>query len=222
MLNSNELGHLSDRNLLAHSRAYEALILANSAGLNLTNAEADAIKALNNSFETSLDDWDEAQIAEDSKGQAKKDRRRQVLDELRRQRNVVYADTSISDETLAGYGLPPRDRVQTDSPAPATAPFGLVDYARLKHLIHFRDSETPDRKAKPAGMQGCEIWRYTGNTPPVSDKDFDYLATDTDSPYTANYDLQDAGKKVYYLLRWLSKSGERGEWSETIEATVNG
>ena len=31
-----------------------------------------------------------------------------------------------------------------------------------------------------------------------------------------------AGKKVYYLLRWLSKSGMRGEWSETIEATING
>jgi hypothetical protein len=34
--------------------------------------------------------------------------------------------------------------------------------------------------------------------------------------------MADAGKKVFYLLRWVSNSGETGEWSETIEATVNG
>lgn len=34
--------------------------------------------------------------------------------------------------------------------------------------------------------------------------------------------MADANKKVYYLLRWVSNSGEVGEWSETIEATING
>jgi hypothetical protein len=222
MLNSNELGQLSDRELLAASRAYEALLQADSAGLNFTNAEADALKALNNSFENSLDDWDEVQIMEASRGEAKNDLRGQVLAENRRQRNIAYADTSISDTTLAGYGLPPRDKVKTASGAPTTAPVGQIDYAKLKHTIHFRDAATPERKAKPKGIQGCEIWRAVGAQPPTSESDFDYLATDTDSPYVAFYDMADAGKRIYYLLRWLSKSGERGEWSETIEATVNG
>jgi hypothetical protein len=222
MLNSTELGHLSDRDLLAQSRAYEASLTANPAGLNLTSAEAAGVKTLNDSFETSLGDWDEVQMAEASKNQAKNDWRSRVLTELRRQRNVAYADTSISDEALASFGLPPRDRVKTASPAPTTAPLGQIEYGKLKHTIHFRDSATPDRKAKPKGMLGCEIWRFVGAAAPAGESDYDYVATDSDSPYVAFYEMADAGKKVFYLLRWLSNSGARGEWSETIEATING
>ena len=222
MLNSKELGALSDRELLAEARAFGTKLEDNPAGLNLTSADATALASLNDGFEASLNEWDDAQIRESSKNQAKNDWRRQVLDKLRNYRNAAYADPSITDEGLTGYGLPPRDKVKTASPAPTTAPLGQIDYAKLKHTIHFRDSATPDRKAKPKGMQGCEIWRFVGTAAPASESDFDYLATDSDSPYVAFYEMTDSGKKVYYLLRWLSKSGERGEWSETIEATVNG
>ena len=144
-----------------------------------------------------------------------------MLEELRRQRNAAYADSGVSDETRAGYGLPPRDRVKTASAAPASAPLGWVDYGKLKHTIHFRDSATPDKKAKPKGTRGCDIFRSVGKAPETGD-DFRYVANDSDSPYTVNYDMADAGKKVYYVLRWVSTTGEAGEWSETIEATVNG
>ena len=114
------------------------------------------------------------------------------------------------------------DDVKTDSPSPSSAPFGLIEYGKLKHIIHFRDSNTPDSEAKPKGMLGCEIYRHIGNAPPASEADFDFVTLDTGSPYVAFYTMADAGKKVFYQLRWISKSGERGEWSETVEATING
>ena len=222
MLNSNELGKLSDRELLAQARAYEAKLYTDGTSLNFGTTEADAMKDVNNLFETTLDAWDAVQIEEAGISQSKSDNRKALLAEWRRQRNVLYADTSVSDSALANAGVPPRDMVKTASAAPATAPVGHVDYGKLKHVIHFRDSATPDKKAKPAGMQGCEIWRFVGTAAPVSEGDYDYVATDSDSPYVAFYSMADAGKKVYYLLRWISKSGARGEWSETIEATING
>ncbi|HVE56052.1 MAG TPA: hypothetical protein VNB22_04435 [Pyrinomonadaceae bacterium] len=222
MLNSNELGKLSDRELLAQARAYESILNADAASLNFGTAESIAMKSVNNAFAAALDAWDAVQIEEAGISQSKADGRKALLAELRRQRNVLYADAGVSDSALANAGLPPRDKVKTASPAPTTAPMGWVDYGKLKHVIHFRDSATPDKKAKPAGMQGCEIWRFVGTSAPVSENDYDYVATDSDSPYVAFYAMADAGKKVYYLLRWLSKSGARGEWSETIEATVNG
>jgi hypothetical protein len=221
MLNSEQLGNLSDRELLAESRAYEAQLTADAAGLNFTNAEVEAVKRANDDFEAQLDEWDAAQAAEDSATEAKKGGRGALLDELRRQRNAAYADTGVSDETRAGYGLPPRDRTKTATAAPSTAPIGWVDYGKLKHTIHFRDSATPDKKAKPQGTRGCDIFRCVGKTP-ESEDDYRYVANDSDSPYTVNYDMADAGKKVFYILRWVSTTGEAGEWSETIEATVNG
>lgn len=221
MYNSSQLGKLSDRDLLAESRAYEAALTADAASLNFTNVQADAIKNANNAFEATLDAWDAIQLEEAGLSESKKTGRKDVLDELRGQRNTIYADTSIASSTIANYGIPPRDDTKTPSPAPSTAPLGWVDYGKLKHTIHFRNSATPDKKAKPAGMLGCEIWRFIGTAAPVSESDFHYVATDTDSPYVSMFPMADGGKTAFYILRWLSKSGERGEWSETIEATIN-
>ena len=207
---------------MAEARAYEAKLNADAASLNFTNVEADLMKTVNNAFETTLDQWDALQIEESGLSESKKSGRKNLLGELRRQRNMLYADTSVAESELASAGIPPRDTVKTASPAPTTAPIGYIDYGKLKHTIYFRDSATPDPEAKPKGMQGCEIWRFIGTSAPASESDFQYVATDSDSPYVAFYTMADAGKKVYYLLRWLSKSGERGEWSETIEATING
>lgn len=222
MLNSNELGALSDRDLLAESRAYEVKLKGDPTQLNLTPADASEVESVNNDFEKTLDNWDAAQMAEDAASQAKKAARKTVLNKLRNHRNQAYADSSITEEKLAGYGIPPRDKIKTASPAPTSAPIGYVDYGKLKHTIYFRDSATPDSEAKPKGMRGCEIWRFTGAGAPASESDFDYVATDTASPYVAFYTMADAGEKVSYLLRWISNSGETGEWSETVEATVNG
>jgi len=222
MYNSEQLGRLSDRDLLAYLRAYEGKLTGDEASLNFTTAESDVIKNLNDEFETVLDSWDAVQIEEAGISQLKTARRGALLSEYRGQRNTAYADKTISEAALAEKGIPPRDKTKTASPAPSTAPLGWVDYGKLKHIIHFRDSATPDKKAKPAGMRGCEIWRFIGTAPPTSEDDFRYVATDTDSPYTANFVMADAGKMAYYVLRWISNSGETGEWSETIEATING
>lgn len=222
MLNSTQLGALSDRELLAESRLYEAKLTDDPAGLNFTSATATGLKALNDSFEASLDAHDASEAAQEADRVTKDDWHDKVLNELRRQRNIAYADTTITKEMLAGFGLPPRDATKTETPAPTTAPTGRVEYGKLKHTIHFRDSATPDRKAKPKGVRGCEIWRYIGTTPPTTENDLSYVATDSDSPYVAFYEMQDANKIVYYTLRWVSNNGETGEWSETIQATING
>ena len=220
-MTSNELGNLPDRELLAESRAYEKEATDNSGKLNFTAAEGAAMKVVNDKFETSLDQWDEIELEHDSKSTAKKNDRKAVLAELRKQRNVLVADTTVTEETLAKAGIPPRDKVKTAAPSPSSAPVGTIEYGKLKHTIEFYDSVS-ESKAVPKGMKGCEIWRYIGTTAPTSEEDFRYLATDTDSPYTAYYKMEDAGKKVWYMLRWISNRNETGEWSETIEATVNG
>lgn len=222
MFSSKELGALSDRDLLAAARAYESAIRGDAASFNFTTADADAVKNLANPYEATLDQWDAVQLEEAGIAEAKAAERTGLLGELRRQRNVLYADTGVSENLLASAGLPPRDKTKTDAGAPKTAPIGWVDYGKLKHTIHFRDAATPDKKAKPDGVRGCEIWHFIGTAAPTNADDWNYLATDTNSPYIAFQDAADAGKKVFYQLRWLSNSGERGEWSETIEATING
>jgi hypothetical protein len=42
---------------------------------------------------------------------------------------------------------------------------------------------------------------------------FEFPATETRTPYTADYTGGDANKTAHYMLRWISTRGEKGRWS---------
>lgn len=221
-MKARDLDRLPDRELLAALRTFNNGTTGSETSFSLTNAMSGNLKTKLDAFEADLDSLDAARAAEDSAIGAKKFTRKDAIAEARQQMKLTRATPGIKGEQLGSLGLDEYDDTPTDSPSPTSAPFALIDYGKLKHTIYFRDAATPDSEAKPKGMLGVEIYHYIGTTPPTSQDDFEYLTFDTNSPYTAFYDMKDAGKKVYYILRWKSKNDNVGEWSETIEATING
>lgn len=116
---------------------------------------------------------------------------------------------------------------------PTTASTAMVEQTnRLQHTIHFADSTTPTSKAKPAGVRVAQVWVKVGTAPPASEgnpdfrclEDFGSLscATDTRTPYVAEFDPADAGKTAYDWLRWENTKGQPGPWSTTASATITG
>ena len=59
-------------------------------------------------------------------------------------------------------------------------------------------------------------------TAPVDPSECTFLALDTASPYVATYAGTDANKMAHYMLRWVTKGGDKGPWSETVSATIGG
>lgn len=107
------------------------------------------------------------------------------------------------------------------NPRPTTKPKGSVDTSKhLEHTVHFFDENTPNSRAKPDGVRGCQIWCKIGS-PAADPSELSYLATDTASPYVVHFNGADAGKVVYYWLRWENTRGEVGPWSDVIMATVS-
>ena len=80
----------------------------------------------------------------------------------------------------------------------------------------------PRSKAKPEGVAGCEIWVKIGGNPPADPGELRYLATDTSTPYLAEYTGADAGKLAHYWLRWVNTRGEKGPWSDSVSGTIPG
>jgi len=221
-MKSRDIGNLSDRELLAFARLFNDGHRGDEAAFGLTEAANTAFGVELNTFETELDDYDATQAAEAAALLAKNNSRTAILQALRQKIKLVRATLPKTDEKLAMVGLDVYDDEPTAANAPTSQPLAWVDYAKLKHTIYFRDAATPLSEAKPKGVKGAEIYRYIGTTAPASESDYDFMTLDSGSPYVAFYTMADAGKKVWYLLRWVSNSGEAGEWSETIEATVNG
>jgi hypothetical protein len=135
----------------------------------------------------------------------------------------IQALPTTTDEQRVAMGLHVHATGHAPAPVPSTARLATVDTSRrLQHVVHFRDSASPHSKAKPAGVLGCEIWAKVGGPPPASVAELVYLATDTATPYLAEYDIAQAGETVYYWLRWVNTRGQTGPWSEVVNATTPG
>ena len=70
-------------------------------------------------------------------------------------------------------------------------------------------------------MRGCQIW-YKIGSPPSDIKEMSYMITASKSPYTHIFEGNDAGKMVYYWMRWENTQGETGPWSDEVSGTIGG
>ena len=109
-------------------------------------------------------------------------------------------------------GLTVKSDTRTPVAVPSTRPTGTIDLSvRLQHTIHFADEVTPRSRAKPEGVHGCEIWMKVNGDSPKDASELAYLATDTRTPYVV-FDGADAGKVVYYWLRWTNSRSSTITW----------
>lgn len=85
---------------------------------------------------------------------------------LREESQTINNRSATTNEQRASLQLTIRDTVRTPAAVPTTLPVLSLDTSvRLQHTIHFVDSATPTKKAKPAGVRGCQIYMKIGARP---------------------------------------------------------
>jgi hypothetical protein len=140
---------------------------------------------------------------------------------LRSAAQKVNGSFTINDGLRASVGLRPRDVPRSLVGAPTTRPLGRIELrGPSTFVVHFVDEKTPLRRAKPKDAQGCQIWTYVGDTAPADPSGYTFLALDTRTPYTDQHRPSNAGKTVFYLLRWQNAKGEPGPWSDVVMAKI--
>jgi len=176
-------------------------------------------------FDTKMSANVTAQQAAQSARQAK-DASRDTLESLIRALvKRLQVSSAVDDTERTALGITVRDKIRTAAVGDITTrPIGVVDTSqRLRHEIRFSDEATPTRRAKPAGIMGCEIWvkvTAAGQPAPISADELRFVTLDTATPYIAEFDGADGGKTAHYMLRWVKSGGEKGPWSETVSATI--
>ena len=149
----------------------------------------------------------------------KDDAKDALLETLR----ATYADipeSVLTSQDRATLGIAERSTSRTPTPDPTTKPIAQVDTSkRLAHTISFKDED--GSLAKPEGVRGCQIWVKIG-APAKDPSELTYLATDTKTPYTYQFEGSDGGKPAYYWLRWENTRGQVGPWSDEVMATIVG
>lgn len=194
---------------------------ANPASFGLVAADVSSLENAASQFDVTRGANDTAQATAQA-ATAHKDAARTAVEDLTRSLvGRIQAHPGVTDANRSSLNITVRSSARTAVGAPTTKPVSTVDTSqRLQHTVNFVDELTPNTRAKPDGASGCEIWVKVDGPPPTDPSELRYLATDTRTPYVADYDGVHGGKTAHYMLRWVSTRGETGPWSQTVSATI--
>lgn len=211
----------SDADFDAWTRNFVDNVAGNAVALGLSPAHVTSLQGAQADWGVKYPASNTAQAAMNSAVQAKNDSRSGYEDLVRSLANIIQSSPQVTDAQRQGLGITVRSTTRTAAGAPTSRPVATIDLSqRLRHTINFMDETTPTSRAKPEGVQGCEIWMKVGEPAPAGPNDVHYLALDTRTPYTVEFEAADAGKTAYYMLRWISTRGETGPWSQTVSGTI--
>ncbi len=211
----------SDADFDAWLQNFVNYVVANATGLGATPAQVTDLQAVKTDWDAKYPSSTSAQAAANAAVQAKSDSRTAVESFVRPFVGMLQSNTAVSDPQRQSLGITVRSGSRTPVGPPTTRPIASVDTSqRLRHTINFVDEITPGSRAKPEGVQGCEIWTKIGDPVPAGPGDVHYLALDTRTPYVAEFEAADGGKMAHYMVRWISTRGEVGPWSQTVSATI--
>ena len=211
----------SDADFLAWLNNFVNYGNLNLAQLHLVAADFSPFLGLREQFTDALTNNEAAQ-ANARGARVTKDNLRDHIEELIRPFvGRLQGTAGITDEQRENLGITVRSTTRSRVAAPTTRPVVTIDTRqRLEHTIIFVDELTPSSKAKPPGVQGCEIYMKVGGALPAGPSELKYLATDTRTPYVVEFEGTQGGQIAYYMLRWISTRGETGPWSQTVSATI--
>lgn len=202
---------------------YTTTANASLAALGLVAADMAPITAAATVWTSAYTAHVAAQAAAVSAREAKDAARKTLELALRSLTARLQASPTVTDARRASLKIPVRAKGKTPAGVPTTRPTASVDTSkRLQHVINFTDESGAGKRAKPPGVIGVEIWTKIGDAPPADATECTFLALDTATPYLVQFSGAQAGKKAFYLLRWVNTRGDQGPWSETFSATIVG
>ena len=150
---------------------------------------------------------------------------KEALDALwRTSAGEINARQETTDEQRANLGITIADDIQTAPTVPGTFPVILkIDAnARLTHIIHWRDSGTPDSKRKPPGVKHAILLLTIGGPTPTGPDQMQTIASDSATPYLYEFAEADAGKVAHWALCWETTDGNRSACGPVMSWTIPG
>ena len=208
---------------LIWSENYVNVLAANAVRWGIPNSEAGKLNDLNIEFKEKYSIAENPATRTKVAIQAKNDAKKAFTTDIRRlYRSYIIYNEAVTNEDRDLLQVPIHDAKASPSSAPHSAPSGTVDTSvHLRHTIKVVDSvETSKRGGLPIGVHGFETWRKIGGAIPTSDSEFAYLNFSSTSSLAVDYQLEDAGKTVWYRFRWASMKNQHGPWSEIVSAII--
>ena len=194
---------------------------ANAASVGLSPAQTAVLQDKGTNWTSAANDYNAQKTAVEAAATVKQTARAALTAEIRTLTTQIQAFPGTSDDMRRQLRINIAKETRTPVGTPATFPTLLVqNIGGLRHEIEFRDSQTPDSKAKHSGVLGAQIYHQIGGAAPFNGEGMAFLGLDTKIPYLHQNEAADVGKTVFYCSRWQNAKGEAGPWGPVVSATV--
>ena len=197
-------------------------LTTHQAEFGLTAEELAALTNLQSSWQAAYSNHLQAQWAAQGARQKKDILYKDYKSALRQMVRKLQVNDKVTEDHKVSLGMNLQTATRTRVGPPTTRPIARIEMGqRLQHTIHFQDEATPNRRGKPAGVMGCEIWLKSGGDPmSTNPKEYLLLDVSSTSPYVVKHDNSAGGELVHYMLRWKNRRGDRGPWSQAYSGMV--
>lgn len=134
---------------------------------------------------------------------------------------TIRRNQGVSNALKLGLGLTIVDPTPTPIPPPSTsAILSIIAATPLQLTLRFADQNTPDKRAKPAGVLALELFAVASATVVTDPAVLPFFGLTTKQPVALNFSPGDVGKSAYVAGRWVNRKGQVGPWSNIVSFTV--
>lgn len=214
-----------DAELVPFAQHFSAETTATPAVYLMTPAEATTLDGLVTAFVTALGVATAPATRTPVTISQKEIAKAALLGALRSFTKRIQASTTVTPDQKAAIGVPVHKTTPTPIPAPVTRPIVAVLTPPVGRTvtISVKDETTPEKKAKPFGVDGAEVYSYvpTGDEAPPADLEkwrFEGIAKRY--AFDVAFNPEDVGKTTYIVAVWFNPRGESGPVSTPATATV--
>jgi hypothetical protein len=178
-------------------------------------------------IEPMITTYDDAltKAADPNRGKADVRVKNQTRDALKKEmrkyvKGFLEYNPLVTDDDRKRMGLPVHDRKPTPASDPDTLPVATVKTPSPGVFeCHFIDSKS-GKKAKPAGVHGCEFRWAIADTTPTDWQQLVNSSFSTRTPIRISFEGSYRGKILYFALRWENTRGVKGPWTEIMKTFI--
>ena len=200
---------LADKDLLAYTANFAAIISADPVAYNLTDLIFERYVELQAEYaarlQASLDPLTEGRRTVFLKNESKK----RLVDETRRIARQIGNLISVTDDQRQALGLTIRsDRGSSINP-PSVAP--AIKVVRVDgRTITLELRQATGRRGKPAGAAGATVFTHVGPLAPASMEQWQFAASVTRSSVELPFGPSHNGDTVWMTAFWTNAKGQAG------------
>ncbi|CAN5303148.1 hypothetical protein BH10ACI1_BH10ACI1_02960 [soil metagenome] len=213
----------NDDEFLEQTTMFHTFINANPTAYGFTQDEVDELRNKNQTFGTSLGDFNTKQTATRAARQQKDIDREPDEEQFRWMVKQFNSRPNVTNADRINAAVPPKSEAVGSIIADlSNPPLLLVEQSGVhEHRIKFfMPSEDSDSTKKPQGIDFVQIFQKIGGEASTNLKDYQLVAFDRKSPYSYTHDATDVGKTAHYIGVWATDEDLKSTQSEVFSLTI--